>query len=431
MSCIFCTGQSWSCNPPDSWLEKVPDLKQARPKPHNDVPIEVGGSSKKAAKATHHITEVEMAQRQNGHQRGKEVAQALDLEDLLEDLDLEELVSLDPSTIGLDLSAKKEMVAKMKQMVAKVKQRSAKMKQDLAALELTLHNINHHGITFPHHLDPTLDHEDYNPRTKIEDSFSAITRTLRDVTVLLRAVCEHQGITIPLLSDLTATAASTSIHPDEEPSQVCPSLIPCFVESGFAISALIQEAASQTRGLKRPRPDELMDTNSTSGHIQVSPFHRLCTFPSQMPRQCESCSHRKVKCAQCKGKKPSYQGARYQDSNHPYEHSTPAPARGPRKGTPAGRESTAQSSRFALSITDPDDLLSINLPGIDPAITTLCWRMELVRARAACEVANANKEFVEEKYEQSLEQAAALGQSTAGEPRAKRGKTNTSRKGKR
>ncbi|KAH9030932.1 hypothetical protein EDB85DRAFT_1961685 [Lactarius pseudohatsudake] len=457
MSCIFCTGQSWSCNPPDSWLEKVPHLKQARPKPHNDVPIEVGGSSKKAAKATHHITEVEMSQRQNGHQRGSEVAQALDLEDLLEDLDLEELVSQDPSTIGLDLSGKKQMVAKMKQMVAKMKQRSAKMKQDLAALELTLHNIklmaralcSHHGIT---KLFCQI------PDAKIEDSFSAISRTLCDVIVLLRAVCEHQGITIPLLSDLTATAASTSIHPvtpslvtgslvhnlapqsdeisnvgteDEEPSQVCPSLIPCFVESGFAISALIQEAASQTRGLKRPRPDELMDTNSTSGHIQVSPFHCLCTFPSQMRRQCESCSHKKVKCAQCKGKKPSNQGARYQDSNHPYEHSTPAPARGPLKGTPAGRESTAQSSRFALSITDPDDLLSINLPGIDPAITTLCWRMELVRARAACEVANANKEFVEEKYEQSLEQAAALGQSTAGEPRAKRGKTNTSRKGKR
>ncbi|KAH8981006.1 hypothetical protein EDB92DRAFT_217405 [Lactarius akahatsu] len=51
MSCIFCTGQSWSCNPPDSWLEKVPHLKQARAKPHNDAPIEVGGSSKTAAEA--------------------------------------------------------------------------------------------------------------------------------------------------------------------------------------------------------------------------------------------------------------------------------------------------------------------------------------------------------------------------------------------
>ncbi|KAH8993895.1 hypothetical protein EDB86DRAFT_1317151 [Lactarius hatsudake] len=448
-SCIFCTGQSWSCNPPDSWLEMVPHPKQARPKPHitkDDVPIEVGGSSKRAAKATHHSTEVEMAQRQSGHQRGGEgkppvcrvcnrradqtlVAQALDLEDLLEELDLEELVDQDPSMIGLDLSAKNQMVAKMKQKVAEMKQRSAEMKQDLATLELNLHNIklmaralcNHHGITFPHHLDSTLDHEDYNPRTKTKDYYSAISQTLREVYVLIRAVCDHQGIAIPLRSDLTATAASTSIHP-VAPSLVTGSpvhnLAPKYASAisnvGTEDEEPSQEAASQARGLKRPRPDELMDTSSTSGHIP-----------------CESCSQRKVKCAQCKGKKPSNQGARYQDSNHPYEHSTPAPARGRRKGTPVGRESTAQLSRLPLSITDPDDLLSIDLPGIDPAITTLCWRMELVRAHSACEVVNAHKEFVEENYEQSLERAAALGQSTAGEPRAKRGKTNTSKKGKR
>lgn len=420
MSCMFCTGQSWSCNPPDSWLEKVPHLKQARPKPHNDVPIEVGGSSKKAAKATHHSTEVEMAQRQNGHQRGSEVAQALDLEDLLEDLDLAELVSQDPSTIGLDPSAKKQMVAEMKQW-------SAKMKQDLAALELTLHNIklmaralcSHHGIAFPHHLDPTLGHEDYNPQTKIEDYFSAISRTMCDVYVLLRALCDHQGITI---SDLTATATAASTSISVAPSPVTGSPVHNLAPQYAGASSNVgtedeepsREAASQTRGLKPPRSDELIDTSSTSGQVR-----------------CESCSHRKVKCAQCKGKKPSNQGARDQDSNHPYEHSTPAPARGRRKGTPAGRESTAQLSRLALSITDPDELLSIDPSGIDPAITTLCWRMELVRARAACEVANAHKEFVEEKYEQSLEQAAALGKSTAGEPRAERTKTNISRKRKR
>ncbi|KAH9071462.1 hypothetical protein EDB83DRAFT_250092 [Lactarius deliciosus] len=53
-SCIFCKGQSWSCNPPVSWLEMVSHPKQARSKPHitkDDVPIEVGGSSKRAAKA--------------------------------------------------------------------------------------------------------------------------------------------------------------------------------------------------------------------------------------------------------------------------------------------------------------------------------------------------------------------------------------------
>ncbi|KAH9071461.1 hypothetical protein EDB83DRAFT_2364048 [Lactarius deliciosus] len=320
------------------------------------------------------------------------------------------------------------------------------MKQDLATLELNLHNIklmaralcNHHGITFPHHLDSTLDHEDYNPRTKIKDYYSAISQTLRDVYVLIRAMCDHQGTTIPLRSDLTATATSTSIHP-VAPSPVTGSpvhnLAPQYAGAisnvGTEDEEPSQEAASQTSGLKRPRPDELMDTSSTSGHTQVSPSYCLCTFPSQMPRQCESCSHRKVKCAHCKGNKPSNQGARYPDSNHPYEHSTPAPARGRRKGTPVGRESAAQLSRLPLSITDPDDLLSIDLPGIDPTITTLCWRMELVRARAACEVADAHKEFVEEKYEQSLERAAALGQSTAGEPRAKRRKTNTSRRGKR
>lgn len=37
-SCIFCTGQSWRCNPPGSWLEKVATLhpKQRRAKTHKD-----------------------------------------------------------------------------------------------------------------------------------------------------------------------------------------------------------------------------------------------------------------------------------------------------------------------------------------------------------------------------------------------------------
>ncbi|KAH9030934.1 hypothetical protein EDB85DRAFT_1398323 [Lactarius pseudohatsudake] len=50
-SCVFCTGKNWSCNPPDSWLERVGTKlrpKQAPPKTHQGIsagdatPIEVG-----------------------------------------------------------------------------------------------------------------------------------------------------------------------------------------------------------------------------------------------------------------------------------------------------------------------------------------------------------------------------------------------------
>ena len=51
----------------------------------------------------------------------------------------------------------------------------------------------------------------------------------------------------------------------EEPSQVCHTLIPSFVENDYDIIALIQEVALQTRnnyGLEHVRSDQLTDTSS-------------------------------------------------------------------------------------------------------------------------------------------------------------------------
>ncbi|KAI9457972.1 hypothetical protein BJY52DRAFT_1270679 [Lactarius psammicola] len=80
--CVFCTGQSWSCNPPDSWLEKAATelrLKQARPKTHedttDDAPIEVGESPETAEPASS-TTEVEVVKHQSRPQKGSKAAQA-------------------------------------------------------------------------------------------------------------------------------------------------------------------------------------------------------------------------------------------------------------------------------------------------------------------------------------------------------------------
>ncbi|KAI9447570.1 hypothetical protein H4582DRAFT_1894718 [Lactarius indigo] len=356
-SCLFCTGQSWSCNPPDSWLEKLPRPKQARPKPPNDVPTKVGRSSKTAAKgmtapflmiyfsvhdfaATHHTTEVAMAERQSGHQRGGGCTP--------------------PVCCVFSRCADQNLVA----------------------------------------------------------------QAASDLKVWLRALCDHEGIAFPLHSSLGAAAASAFTHATA-PSPVTGSSTHTLVPQSIGGSSNVgiegeepsQEAASQTgnnRGIKRARPDELMGSSSTPGHVR-----------------CESCSHRKFKCAQCRGKKSSNHCARCQDSNHPCEHLPPTVPSGRRKGTSAGQETTAQPSLLALPITDPNKLLGIDLLGIDRMATMLYWRTELARSQAAYEAACAYKEFVEEKHNQFLERLAASGQSTAGEPLAKRAKTNTSRKGKR
>ncbi|KAH9021070.1 hypothetical protein EDB84DRAFT_1513377 [Lactarius hengduanensis] len=108
-SCVFCTGKNWSCNPPDSWLEKVGTKLQAPPKTHHGVsagdatPIEVGKNwirkkRKKVGKnsetatdgmsalfrvhllvyalaASPPTTEVEAVKSQSGHEKGGNVAQ--------------------------------------------------------------------------------------------------------------------------------------------------------------------------------------------------------------------------------------------------------------------------------------------------------------------------------------------------------------------
>ncbi|KAH8981008.1 hypothetical protein EDB92DRAFT_217492 [Lactarius akahatsu] len=84
-SCVFCTGESWSCNPPDSFLVNagVPLTKQAQQKTHQGVstddtaPIEVGKSSETAVKAAPPITEVEarveVVRRQSGREKSGKV----------------------------------------------------------------------------------------------------------------------------------------------------------------------------------------------------------------------------------------------------------------------------------------------------------------------------------------------------------------------
>ncbi|KAH9169511.1 hypothetical protein EDB89DRAFT_1984499 [Lactarius sanguifluus] len=99
-SCVFCTGKSWSCNPPDSWLEKAGTRlrpKQAPPKIHQGVSagdstlIEVGKISEMATDgmcalfrihllvydlaASPPTTEVEVVKSHSGHEKGGNVAQ--------------------------------------------------------------------------------------------------------------------------------------------------------------------------------------------------------------------------------------------------------------------------------------------------------------------------------------------------------------------
>jgi hypothetical protein len=116
---------------------------------------------------------------------------------------------------------------------------------------------------------------------RLEARLLAIERTLQDIQVQLKALasgmqdilamttalCTHFGITPSLRPGSNATAAATSIHSqipepvtefaarspagvtsnaggeDEEPSQVCPSLVPCLWK---VINELIQEVAWQT-----------------------------------------------------------------------------------------------------------------------------------------------------------------------------------------
>ncbi|KAH9030937.1 hypothetical protein EDB85DRAFT_1961714, partial [Lactarius pseudohatsudake] len=82
-SCVFCTGKNWSCNPPDSWLEKVGTKlrpTQAPPKTHqvstgDATPIEVGKIPETATEASPPTTEVEVIKSQSGHEKGGNVAQ--------------------------------------------------------------------------------------------------------------------------------------------------------------------------------------------------------------------------------------------------------------------------------------------------------------------------------------------------------------------
>jgi len=85
-SCVFCKGQTWSCNPPDSWLKKVASVlhpKQTPPKRQEDkAALDAGGSSE-TAEAAPPITEVAAVKRRTGHQKGVKVTLAAsDLEDL-------------------------------------------------------------------------------------------------------------------------------------------------------------------------------------------------------------------------------------------------------------------------------------------------------------------------------------------------------------
>jgi len=124
--------------------------------------------------------------------------------------------------------------------------------------------------------------------------------------------------------------------------------------------------------------------------------------------------------------------ATQQDTNATTLASCNHPTRGRRKGRPAGRECAAQPLHLALPVTEPSALLMGSIIGtseIDRAATVLFWRAELARATAAYEAAVAYVEFVQEQYEQALGRVVALGQSTTGEPRAKRAKT-TSGKGR-
>ena len=73
---------------------------------------------------------------------------------------------------------------------------------------------------------------------------------------------------------------------------------------------------------------------------------------------------------------------------------------------------------------------SNGLSEVDPASALLFWNEELARATVVCEAAVGYRKVVEEQRAKSLQHAAALGLSVAGEPHTKRALAITSGKGK-
>ncbi|KAH8993898.1 hypothetical protein EDB86DRAFT_2928333 [Lactarius hatsudake] len=228
-SCVFCTGKSWSCNPPDSWLEKTGTKlrpKQAPPKTHQGVsageamPIELGKISETATDgmsaffrlhllvydlaASLPTTEVEVVKSQSGHEKGGNVAQT----------------SLDDDGRILQIETR------------------------LSSIEGQLEGLG------------------------------AIQRTQQDMRAMLQGLCRHQGFTPSLRSGFSAAAVTRSTVPsplvayslgirnagrgDKEPSQNIggPSSVPrCSAQVDVGPSADPPEKAPP-KSTAGPRPTQ-------------------------------------------------------------------------------------------------------------------------------------------------------------------------------
>jgi hypothetical protein len=113
-------------------------------------------------------------------------------------------------------------------------------------------------------------------------------------------------------------------------------------------------------------------------------------------------------------------------SNLPYRgmQSTSAPTGRRRKGGSPHHGRTVQAPHLGCSIKR-DIILPIEL-----AATVLFWRTEFILAKAALEAAQESCRFAKEQYEKCIAKIATARQFEEIEPRAKRTKAITTKKGK-
>ncbi|KAF8266734.1 hypothetical protein EI94DRAFT_1732383 [Lactarius quietus] len=229
-SCVFCTGKTWQCNPPDSWLEMVASMTHPELPPANiedaatdDMPIEASWSSE-TAEASRCATKVTPVRRQSG--------------------DRGDGGGTSPSVMCLYKWADESLIS---QAASNIDDRLQRIETRLSALE------------------------------RHQDGLTAIQETQKGTKAMLLALCRNQGIPPSIYSGPSSAADSTSTRSIDVDRSVSRLLFRRFVSQRTVANGQVGREAGGSSQQKiggsasRSRYSALADAEPLAGSLTEPP----------------------------------------------------------------------------------------------------------------------------------------------------------------